>query len=207
MFAVIFEVHPKPEQYAAYLGHAARLRPALERIEGFLDNERFASELREGWLVSLSIWRDEAALIRWRSHGGHRETQLQGRAEVFRDYRLRVGEVVADTAAPDGTALPPRHLAVAAAGGGRIVTLTEPPANARPTGPGAGEWFTSITEPGHVLLLQSWPDATVATAWLDVQPAAARQRGVRVVRDYGMFDRAEAPQYAPPVSRPAAGTP
>src|SRR5438093_13312173 len=67
MFAVIFEVDPKPEQWDAYLGYAKLLRPELERVDGFVDNERFSSMRREGWLLSLSIWRDEKAVIRWRT--------------------------------------------------------------------------------------------------------------------------------------------
>ena len=67
MFAVIFEVNPKPEQWEAYLGYAELLRPELEQTDGFIENERFSSLRREGWLLSLSIWRDEKAVIRWRT--------------------------------------------------------------------------------------------------------------------------------------------
>jgi heme-degrading monooxygenase HmoA len=59
MFAVIFEVNPNPEQWDAYLDYARLLRPELERIDGFIDNERVARLLRPGWVLSLSIWRDE----------------------------------------------------------------------------------------------------------------------------------------------------
>lgn len=69
MFAVIFEVHPKPERWDDCLKYAKLLKQELENIDGFIDNERFASKRRDGWLVSLSIWRDEKALIRWRGAG------------------------------------------------------------------------------------------------------------------------------------------
>src|ERR1700751_3690534 len=75
MFAVIFEVNPKPEQWDAYLGYAKLLRPELEQIDGFIDNERFSSLRREGWLLSLTIWRDEKAVIRWRTRARHHEVQ------------------------------------------------------------------------------------------------------------------------------------
>src|SRR5690242_12091718 len=97
MFVVIFEVKPRPERWDDYLGYAKQLKPELEKIDGFLENERFASKRHQGWLVSLSSWRDEKALIRWRTHALHHEVQMKGRSEVFLDYRLRVGEVVTDT--------------------------------------------------------------------------------------------------------------
>src|SRR5437870_9099936 len=100
MFAVLFEVAPRPERWDDYLHYAKLLRPELERIDGFLLNERYASKRRDGWLLSLSLWRDEKALVRWRAHGLHHEVQQKGRNEVFRDYRLRVGSVIADTGEP-----------------------------------------------------------------------------------------------------------
>jgi heme-degrading monooxygenase HmoA len=89
MFAVIFDVYPKPERYDDYLALAGTLRPDLEGIDGFLSVERFATRGRPGWILSLSLWRDEAALVRWRTHGRHRQAQERGRREIFQDYRLR----------------------------------------------------------------------------------------------------------------------
>ena len=59
MFSVIFEAHPRPDQWDAYLGHARMFRPEFEQIEGFVDNIRYPSLTREGWILSLSGWRDE----------------------------------------------------------------------------------------------------------------------------------------------------
>ena len=64
MFAVIFEVQPKAERWDDYLGIAKTLKPSLEKIDGFIDNERFNSQRRKGRLLSLSIWRDEKSVIR-----------------------------------------------------------------------------------------------------------------------------------------------
>src|SRR5579884_3201066 len=97
MFAVIFEVIPKPERRDDYLHEAGRLRPELEKIDGFIANERYASLERAGWVLSLSIWRNEKAVIRWRTQARHHRTQEKGRFEIFADYRLRVGEITADT--------------------------------------------------------------------------------------------------------------
>jgi hypothetical protein len=67
MFSVIFEVHPKPEQWDAYLDNAKMLRPELEAVDGFVDNIRYKSLTREGWILSLSGWRDEKSVVRWRT--------------------------------------------------------------------------------------------------------------------------------------------
>jgi heme-degrading monooxygenase HmoA len=96
MIAVIFEVEPAPAQRQAYLDTAAALRAELEAIDGFISIERFASLAQPGKLLSLSFWRDEEAVRRWRNLASHREAQARGRQGVFRDYRLRVAEVVRD---------------------------------------------------------------------------------------------------------------
>jgi heme-degrading monooxygenase HmoA len=96
MIAVIFEVWPEDGRRESYLDHAARLRPELEKIDGFVSVERFQSITDPAKMLSLSFWRDEAAVARWRNHEGHRATQAAGRSGVFRDYRLRVAAVMRD---------------------------------------------------------------------------------------------------------------
>jgi len=96
MIAVIFEVQPSEDGYAAYLVHAARLGPALRQADGFISVERFQSLANPRRLVSLSFWRDEASVRAWREHADHRATQAAGRAGIFDDYRLRVANVVRD---------------------------------------------------------------------------------------------------------------
>src|SRR3981189_140632 len=103
MFAVIFEVQPKPGRFDDYLDLAKSLKPKLEAIEGFIDIERLESRRTAGRVLSLSIWRDEKAVVRWRAQGDHHGAQQKGRFEIFEDYRLRVGEITADTAPPAGT--------------------------------------------------------------------------------------------------------
>lgn len=93
MYAVIFEVQPRPGKQQDYLDIAAALRPELERIDGFVSVERFQSLAVEGKILSLSFWRDAEAVRRWREHARHHAAQLRGRAEVFADYRISVVEV------------------------------------------------------------------------------------------------------------------
>ena len=96
MIAVIFEVEPATGRFEDYLDHAARLRPELERMPGFLSVERFRSLTNPDQLLSLSFWEDEAAVAGWRNHALHRETQAAGRAGIFAGYRLRVAAVLRD---------------------------------------------------------------------------------------------------------------
>ena len=96
MIAVIFEVWPADGRKQTYLDIAAELRPELERIDGFISIERFQSLTDDKKLLSLSFWRDEAAVKAWRNVEHHRQAQKAGRAGVFRDYRLRVASVLRD---------------------------------------------------------------------------------------------------------------
>ena len=96
MIAVIFEVWPAPGRKQEYLDLAAGLRPLLEQIDGFISIERFESLSEPGKLLSLSVFKDEAAVERWRQLEKHRNAQARGRDGVFRDYRLRVAGVIRD---------------------------------------------------------------------------------------------------------------
>ena len=96
MIAVIFEVWPKPERKKEYLDIAAQLRPILEKVDGFISIERFESLTEPGKILSLSFFRDEAAVQTWRATNEHRLAQAKGRREIFANYRLRVASVVRD---------------------------------------------------------------------------------------------------------------
>jgi heme-degrading monooxygenase HmoA len=96
MIAVIFEVWPADGRKDDYLGLAAALRRDLEDIDGFISVERFQSLTEPGKLLSLSFWRDEAAVRAWRTNAAHRPAQQAGRGGIFADYRLRVASVVRD---------------------------------------------------------------------------------------------------------------
>lgn len=96
MIAIIFEVTPAPGRRQEYLDLAAALRPELEKLDGFISIERFASLSNEGKMLSLSYWRDEEAVKRWREFEGHRLAQARGRNGVFADYRLRVASILRD---------------------------------------------------------------------------------------------------------------
>ena len=111
MIAVIFEVEPAESRRDDYLAIAADLRPLLDGIDGFLSIERFQSLADPDRILSLSFWRDEAAILAWRRLEKHRAAQSAGRTDIFRDYRLRVAGVMRDygMTARDAGALPIVH--------------------------------------------------------------------------------------------------
>jgi heme-degrading monooxygenase HmoA len=96
MIAVIFEVTPHDDARDDYFRIAAALRPLLEEIDGFISIERFQSLSDERRVLSLSFWRDEAAVAVWRKLEAHRAAQTEGRGRIFQDYRLRIAAVVRD---------------------------------------------------------------------------------------------------------------
>lgn len=106
MITVIFEVWPAPGRKQEYLDLAAGLRPLLEQIDGFISIERFESLSEPGKILSLSVFRDEAAVERWRQLEQHRNAQARGRDGVFRDYRLRVAGVIRDYGMNERTQAP-----------------------------------------------------------------------------------------------------
>ena len=110
MIAVIFEVRPRDRQ--RYLDIAAELRPLLDGIDGFLSIERFESLSEPGKLVSLSFWRDEAAVTAWRNVEPHRAAQAEGRHHVLEDYRLRIAGVIRDYGMNDRAEAPTDSRAV-----------------------------------------------------------------------------------------------
>ncbi len=94
MLMVIFEVEPHAQTRDRYFDIAAELKPILERVDGFISVERFESLSQPGKILSLSLWRDEAAIKAWRNLEQHRQAQALGRSQIFLNYRLRVTEIV-----------------------------------------------------------------------------------------------------------------
>lgn len=112
MIAVIFESMPAAGQESAYLDIAASLRADLEAIDGFISVERYESLTTPGKLLSLSFFRDEAAIARWRNRPKHRGAQAAGRGGVFSDYRVRIAAVMRDYGLNDRAEAPPDSRAV-----------------------------------------------------------------------------------------------
>jgi heme-degrading monooxygenase HmoA len=217
MFSVLFEVLPNKENWDDYLNNAKMLRPELEAINGFVDNIRYKSLTRDGWILSLSNWRDEKSLVRWRTQSRHHEVQQKGRDAILADYHLRVGQLTADNHLPKGQVLTEQRLDETETGQGTAVTLinaTRPAEWKQTNNPwDCAEWlgldpwsgvstswdiFDAVLTPGDLILLISWKDHEAADAYEKSTPRDdIRMRRVRIVRDYGKYDRREAPQYYP----------
>jgi len=106
MIAVIFEVIPNEGKKEEYLDIAASLRPELDHIEGFISIERFQSFSNPEKVLSLSFWKDEESIQQWRNLEMHRHAQSKGRNGIFKDYHLRIANVVRDYGMFDRTETP-----------------------------------------------------------------------------------------------------
>ena len=204
MIALYFEVLPKPAHEATYLEMAAKLKPALDASGGldFLDRSRSTS--RPGWFLSHQFWRDEASMTRWRTNGAHHRAQACGRTDILADYRLRVAQVIVDHSvgmAPAAMPVPPyaTYNAPGPVADRYVLSIL----SAGPLVGLDGEVFASVYDPaltvtvvtvlngghGHAILMQAASHSATRAARLCL-----------ISRDYGMFDRAEAPQYFEPVT-------
>jgi len=96
VIAVIFELTPAEGRFKDYIALAEGLADDVRKSDGFISIERFESISTKGKFVSLSFWRDEEAVRKWRNLQKHREAQKKGRAGIFASYRLRVAHVMRD---------------------------------------------------------------------------------------------------------------
>ncbi len=175
MIGLFFEVTPREGHAARYFELAAFLKPELERNGGCMFLDRYTSLHRGEVFLSHQLWADEESLIRWRENAQHRAIQRAGREQHFADYRLRIGRLLEATqTAPTG-----RSLCVS-------YHDTEPAARS------VGEVFKSVYREGKFLVLADSPSAV---------EEAADSKGFEIIRDYTMYERAEAPQQFPPVAR------
>ncbi len=210
MIGLFFEVQTRPGHRDQYLNLAASLKPELEAIGGCVFIDRFRSLTQENLLLSYQIWQDEGALTAWRAHAHHHDVQTTGREKVFSDYRIRVAQVIHEarsgqpvwqparrTPYNDPARRPPTYI---------LVSESKSAAIAGPT-----EWqhgaFASVYRDGYFAHVIELPDPQAGVefgAALFGDPTTQYFRIFEVMRDYGMYERTEAPQYYPPVKREQA---
>ena len=205
MLALFFEVRPREDGgWERYLAIAAGLRPVLAEHEGLLFIDRYRSLAHPGVILSHSLWRDEAALAAWRAHSLHHAAQSKGRQEILDDYRLRIAHV-SRTAAPGKPDEPPAARSTyraPSARPARFVVVAQARGDVALGGATPANAFESLNREGERVWLFEAADEADAFNLVDTLCAAgATTWACEVERDYGMFDRAEAPQYHPPVAR------
>jgi heme-degrading monooxygenase HmoA len=175
MIGLFFEFIALEGHAPRYFELAAFLKPELEKNGGLLFIDRYVGIDRPEIVLSHSLWADEESLIRWREHSQHRAIQRAGREQHFRDYRLRIARVL-DAAPAASTAR----------------SLWASYHDAEPAGQAGGAVLKSAYREGKFLVLADRPLAA---------QGASDTKSFEVIRDYTMYDRAEAPQHYPPVAR------
>ena len=207
MISLFFEVEIRSGQTDRYLDLAAALRPELTAMGGCLFIDRFRSLTRDNLLLSYQIWRDEGALTAWRVHAHHHDVQTLGREKVFSDYRIRVAQVIHE-ARPEKPVWQPERRTPYHAPERRPPTYVLVAESRNATRPVRTEWrceaFASVYREGRFAHLIDLPDPQSGIefgARLFADPTTEYFRVFEVMRDYGMYERAEAPQYYPPVER------
>jgi len=207
MLAQFFEVQIKAGRVDQYLDLAAALRPKLDAMGGCLFIDRFRSLSRDNLLLSYQIWQDEGAMVAWRVDAAHHKVQETGREQVFSDYRIRVAQVMHE-AGPDKDVWKPERLTPYNDPARRPPSYVVASESQNADLPVATDWwsdsFASVYRDGQFAHLVDVPDyqsgVDFASTLFD-DPTTEYARVFEVMRDYTMFDRAEAPQYYPPVAK------
>lgn len=209
MISLFFEVQIKEGQVDRYLDLAASLKPSLEAMGGCLFLDRFRSLTRKNLVLSYQIWEDEGSMTAWRVDPKHHTVQAAGRERVFDDYRIRVSQVLHEEK-PGKPAWRPERLSPYNDPKRRPPTFVLVSESRSAKLPLETQWthdvFESVYRPGvfaHVVGVPSPAEGIATGRELFAEPTTGYFRVLEVMRDYGMFARAEAPQYYPPVRRPA----
>ena len=210
MIGLFFEVQTRPGHRDQYLELAASLRPALDAIGGCLFIDRFQSLSQDNLILSYQIWQDEASMTAWRVHARHHRVQEIGREAVFSDYRLRIAQVIRETR-PNMPVWQPERLTPyndpARRGPTYVLAMESKNAHLPVKADWRHEAFKSVYREGQFVHVLDVPDPHAGIAFgerLLADSTAEYVRIFEVMRDYGMYDRTEAPQYYPPVERSSA---
>ena len=208
MISQFFEVQIKEGQVNRYLDLAASLKPSLEAMGGCLFIDRFKSLNRKNLMLSYQIWQDEGSMIAWRVDEKHHTVQETGREKVFDDYRIRIAQVIHEER-PEKAAWRPERLSPYNDPKRRLPTFVVASESQNRELPVETSWkrdvFESVYRPGIFAHLIDLPASDAGVGFgrqLFTDPTTEYFRVFEVMRDYGMFNRGEAPQYYPPVPPP-----
>lgn len=223
MFSVLFEVQPRRDEWDVFFARANIRRAELDETPGFIGNAHYTSLMRDGWVLSLSDWRDEESILSW--HERTRGDEGRDR-EIVPEHRLRVGEVTFDTGLAEDHGIAGRGKDSGADEGTYLtlidakqtlewVSANNPQEIALYLGFDLNSYgdciswdiFNSLSNPGEIVLVVEWRNAQPANdhAATQIVPDDARVRVLRVVRDNASPDLAETPSGEPAASRATIG--
>ena len=197
MLALLFEVMPKPGHTEHYFRHVDILKPVLAKHTGMVWLDRYRSLSRDNLILSHQLWEDDAAITRWREDKVHQGSQSAGRNKHFQDYRIRIAEVFARV--DKGEEMQRFATGADASGDYLIVGHSRDEALLE-----LGESFASVNIPGNFAGISQAADedqALEALSSIAEKPAMTWAFAARMTRDYGMYERAQAPQDYPAIER------
>ncbi len=189
MQSVLFDVLPKDGHVEEYFSMAAHLKPIVEQNPGFISVERFTNLQKKDWYLSFSCWKDEESLAQWRCQPDHNGAQVCGRNKVFDDYRLRVStskEADQIGESPDREQI---LLLIGQFDGVQIALTQAPLRNFK------NKSYRGVLDPNRgISIIEFSPNASIDCRLIQSSVAdSVKLFWFKVLRDYGMFDRAEAP--------------
>lgn len=188
-YAVFFDVLPKQGFADAYFGMAGGLKPIVEKSPGFLSVERFESLDKPDWYLSFSQWVDESALSAWRCQHDHHEAQVCGRNLVLEDYRLRVGLSVPKLTE---VAIASKAFVVATVGDFNLIKQGADKTKAN-FGKSSRVFKGVINKERGIALMDLSSNDALAMSMSMTDDELSASKFFQIERDYGMFDRAQAP--------------
>ncbi|MEO9653279.1 MAG: antibiotic biosynthesis monooxygenase [Roseobacter sp.] len=189
MHALFFEVRLKSGHLPHYFEHVARLRPVLEQHTGLKFLDRYTALDDSDLLLSHQLWESEDAIIKWRKDATHRRSQSAGRQVHFADYRIRVGARVLHWTSAQQNPQPP-------AGIGDDDTYVVAFYSTETVVAPACASFESVNTEGKFIALAGADNYTAARHLLDKNldaPGLDEAAIYSIRRDYGQFDRGQAP--------------
>lgn len=189
MQSVLFDVLPKAGHVDEYFSMAAHLKSIVEQNPGFISVERFANLQKRDWYLSFSCWKDEESLAQWRCQPDHNGAQVCGRNKVFDDYRLRVSASKEEGQISES---PNREQILLLIGRFDEVQtiLTQVPLRDF-----ANKSYRGVLDPNRgISIIEFSPNTSIDRRLIQLSVAdSIKLFWFMVQRDYGMFDRAEAP--------------
>lgn len=189
MQSVLFDVLPKSGQVERYFSMAAHLKPVVAQNAGFLSVERFANLQKQDWYLSFSCWKDEESLAQWRCQPDHNGAQVCGRNQVFNDYRLRVSELKNDNQLLRKILREWILLLIGQFDEVQAMLCQAPLTRLR-----SKSYQGVLDTKRGISIIEFAPDVTIDEELFQLPiPDSVNLFWFEVVRDYGMFDRLEAP--------------